>query len=97
MYRTLLSARALSQVEAGLGGHLLEEGVVDSKETEVVYSKEAPGNVEAEVLQGNEGVEPVVETHPGEGMLLKNTRSTITKEEVKLWKYLYKIPSSVEI
>ena len=48
-------------------------------------------------MQGNEGVEPVVESHPDEGMLLKNPRSTVTNEEVKLWRYLYKIPSSVEI
>ena len=91
------SARALSLVEAGPSGRLVEESEADSKEIEVVYSEEAPGNVEAVVLQGNEGVEPVVESHPDEGMLLKNPRSTVTKEEVKLWRYLYKIPSSVEI
>ena len=29
-------------------------------------------------------------------MLLKNPKSSVTNEEVKLWRYMYKIPSSVE-
>ena len=89
------SARALSQTGMGPSGRQIEE--VDSKETEVVYSEEAPGNVEAEVLQANEGIEPIVESHPGKGMLLKNPKSSVTNKEVKLWRYMYKIPSSVEI
>ena len=28
---------------------------------------------------------------------MKNPRSTVTNDEVKLWRYLYRIPSSVEI
>ena len=30
-------------------------------------------------------------------MMLKNLKSNVTNEEVKLWRYLYKIPSTVEI
>ena len=79
----------------GPSGRQIEE--IKSKEIEVVYFKEAPGNVEAVVSQGSAGIEPVEESHPGEGMLLKNLRSTVTNEEVKLWRNLHKIPSSVEI
>ena len=91
----VLSDRELSQIGARPSGRQIKE--VDSEETEVVYSEEATGNVEAEVLQGNEGVKPVVESHLGEGMLLKNPKSSVTNEEVKLWRYMYKIPSNVEI
>ena len=38
-----------------------------------------------------------MESYPCEGMLLKNPNSSITNDEVKLWRYMYKIPSSVEI
>ena len=47
--------------------------------------------------QGSVDVEPIVESHPSEGMLLKNPKSSVTNEERKLWRYLYKIPSNVEI
>ena len=30
-------------------------------------------------------------------MLLKNPRSSVTTEDIKLWRYLYGIPLSVEI
>ena len=36
-------------------------------------------------------------SHPGEGMLLKNLRSSVKTENIKLWRYLYGIPLSVEI
>ena len=38
-----------------------------------------------------------VGSHPGEGMLLKNPRSSVVTEDIKLWRYLYGIPLSVEI
>ena len=44
------------------------------------------------------GVKPIVEkSHPGEGILLKNLRSKVTNDEVKMLRYMYKVPSSVEI
>ena len=89
------SARALSQTGAGLSGHQIVE--VDSEEIEVVYSEEAPGNVEAGVLHGIKGIEPIVESYLGEGMLLKYHKSIVMNGDVKLWRYIYKIPSSVEI
>ena len=69
----------------------------DSEEIEVVYLEEDPDNVEPEVSKGYIGIEPIEESHLGEGMLLKNPISKVTNEEVKLLRYLYKIPSSVEI
>ena len=95
LWAAVPSGTILSQIGAKPSGRVLEE--VDFKETEAVYFEEAPGYVEAEVSQAKEGVEPNVESHPGEGMLLKNLRCTITNHEVKLWRYSYKIPSSVEI
>ena len=68
----------------------------DSEEVGVFYSED-PDNIETEVSWGSVGVEPVVESHYSEGMLLKNPKSNVTNEEVKLWRYLYKIPSTVEI
>ncbi|KAL5565346.1 hypothetical protein UlMin_028510 [Ulmus minor] len=38
-----------------------------------------------------------LESHPGEGMLLKNPRSSVATEDIRLWRYLYEIPPSVEI
>ena len=38
-----------------------------------------------------------LESHPGEGMLLKNLRSGVVPEDVRLWRYMYRIPPSVEI
>ena len=43
------------------------------------------------------GAESDVESHPGEGMLIKNPKSSVMTEDVKLWRYLYRIPPSVEI
>ena len=42
-------------------------------------------------------VESDAESHPGEGMLLKNPRSSVKAEDIKLWRYMYRIPPSVEI
>ena len=41
--------------------------------------------------------ESELESHPGEGMLLKNPRSCVVPEDVSLWRYMYRIPQSVEI
>ena len=43
------SARELSQIDAGPSGRPIKE--VDSEETEVVYSEETPGYVDAGVSQ----------------------------------------------
>ena len=37
------------------------------------------------------------ESHPGEGMLIKNPKSSVKTEDVKLWRYMHRIPLSVEI
>ena len=37
------------------------------------------------------------ESHPSEGMLIKNPKSSVMTEDVKLSRYLYRIPPSVEI
>ena len=87
--------QALSHVGAGLSGCHIEE--VDFNDVEVVYSKDAPGNVETEVSKGNEGVQANVELYPGDGMLLKNPKPSMMNEDIKLWRYLYRIPLSVEI
>ena len=58
---------------------------VDSEETQVIATTEAVG------------AESNVESHPGEGMLIKNPRSSVVPEDVRLWRYLYRIPASVEI
>ena len=42
-------------------------------------------------------VESDAESHPGEGMLLKNPRKSVKTEDIKLWRYLYGIPSSMVI
>ena len=51
----------------------------------------------AKVSLGYKGVKPDVESQPGEGMLLNNSKSNVSTAEVELWWYLYKIPPSVEI
>ena len=86
------SMRALSQTGAGPSGR--EAEAVDSQETEEVESEEhAMGGTSP----GDEGVEPVIESQPGEGMLLNNPKSNVSSAEVRLWRYLYKIPPCVEI
>ena len=78
LWSNVPSARALSQDDAGPSGHHVDE--VDSDDIEVVYSKEALANTKTEVLE----VESDVESHPGEGMLLKNPRSSVKTEDIKL-------------
>ena len=85
------SARALSQTGAGPSGQDTEE--VDSDDVEDVYSEEAPDVAMNEVLE----TESDVGSHSGEGMLLKNPRSSVAIKDIKLWRYLYGIPPSVEI
>ena len=63
----------------------------------MVYS-ENPGMVEPKGTQGDTGAETlVVESHLGEGILVKNPRSKVTKEELSKLRYLYKIPQSMEV
>ena len=85
------SARALSHAGAGPSGR---EAEVDSEETEEVDSEEhAVGSAASD----DEGVEAVVLSQPGEGMLINNPKSNVSSEEVRLWRYMYKIPQSVRI
>ena len=86
------SAGALSHTGAGPSGRVTE--AIDSNETEEVYSEEP---TMGKVSPDHEGVEPVIESQPSEGMLLNNPKSSMSTAEVKLWRYLYKIPPSVEI
>ena len=85
------SARALSHAGAGPSGR---EAEVDSEETEEVDSEEhAVGSAASD----DEGVEAVVLSQPGEGMLINNPKSNVSSEEVRLWRYMYKIPQNVRI
>ncbi|KAL5543291.1 hypothetical protein UlMin_011001 [Ulmus minor] len=86
------SARVMSQTRAGPSGRVTEEvdsegdeAEVDSEETQVLVTAMA---VDAE---------SDLESHPGEGMLLKNPRSSVATEDIRLWRYMYGIPPSVEI
>ena len=85
------NARALSQTGAGPIGRDTEE--VDSDDIEVVYSEEVPEVAMTELLE----TESDTGSHLGEGMLLKNPRLSVATEDIKLWRYLYGIPPSVEI
>ena len=85
------SAKALSQAEAEPSGRDTDE--VDSDDAEVVYSEEALDNAVTEVLEA----ESDAGSHAGEGILLKNPRSSVKIEDIKLWRYLYGLPLSVEI
>jgi len=68
--------------------------MVDSEETEEVdFEEQAVGSVSSE----DEGVEAVVISQPGEGMLINNPKSNVSSEEVRLWRYLYKIPQCIRI
>ena len=84
--------RALSQTGTGPSGRVTE--AIDYEETKEVYSEEP---TVGEVSPDHEGVEPVIESQPGEGILLNNPKSSVSTAEVKLWRYLYKISLSVEI
>lgn len=58
-----------------------------------MYSEEAPEDAATEMLENGSDAG----SHPGEGMLLKNQRSSVATEDIRLWRYLYGIPPSVEI
>ena len=69
--------------------------------TEEVDSDDAE-EVDSEAIQVLDTVvatdaESDLEAHPGEGILIKNSRSGVVPEDVRLWRYLYRIPPSVEI
>ncbi len=84
------SARILSETGAGPSGRVTEE--VDSNEDEV-DSEETQTLATAVATEA----ESDLESHPGEGMLLRNPRSGVVPEDVMLWRYMYRIPASVEI
>ncbi|KAL5582334.1 hypothetical protein UlMin_014776 [Ulmus minor] len=86
------SARVMSQTGVGPSGRVTEgvdsdddEAEVDSEETEI--------HAAAKALDA----ESDLESYPGEGMLLKNPRSSVVTEDIRLWRYLYGIPPSVEV
>ena len=86
------SARVLSHAGAGPSGRLTDEvdsdddeAKVDSEETQVLATAVATD------------AESELESHPGEGMLLKNPRSCVVPEDISLWRYMYRIPQSVEV
>ena len=85
------SARVFSQYGAGPSGRVTEE--VDSDVDDEVDSEETQVLVTAAATDA----EPDLELHPGEGMLIKNPRSGVVPEDVRLWRYMYRIPLSVEI
>ena len=84
------SARVLSEAGAGPSGRVTENvdsdgDEVDSEETQVLATATATD------------AESDLESYPGEGMLLKNPKSGVVPEDVMLWRYMYRIPPSVEI
>ncbi|KAL5567410.1 hypothetical protein UlMin_030574 [Ulmus minor] len=85
------SARVVSQTGAGPSGRVTEE--IDSDDVAEVDSEET--HVLATAMATD--AESDLESHPGEGMLLKNPRSNVVTEDIRLWRYLYGIPLSVEI
>ena len=87
----MLSARAISQDGVGPSGCHQDE--VNSNDIEVIYFEDAPDNTETEVLED----EFDAKSHSGEGMLLKNPRSSVKTEDINMWRYMYRIPLSVEI
>ena len=66
---------------------------VDSDDVEEVDSKETQVIATTLTIEADSDLE----SHPDEGMLIKNPRSSVVPEDVRLWRYLYRIPSSVEI
>ena len=96
----VLSARALFQT--GVGPSSRATKAVDSEETEEVDSEEteevdSEEPAVSEVSPDHEGVKPIIESQSGEVMLLNNPKSSVSSAEMKLWRYLYKTPPSVEI
>ncbi|KAL5574240.1 hypothetical protein UlMin_023837 [Ulmus minor] len=86
------SARVLSHEGARPSGRLTEEVDSDADEAEV-DSEDTKVLATAVAIDA----ESELESHPGEGMLLKNPRSCVVPEDVSLWRYMYRIPQSVEI
>ena len=89
-FADISSARKLSHSGAEPSGRLTEEvnsedddAEVDSEETHVLATVTTTD------------AESDLESHPGEGMLLKNPKSGVVPEDVSLWRYLYRIPPSV--
>jgi Putative gypsy type transposon len=85
-YAEIPSARVLSETGAGPSGRVTEEvdsdgDEVDSEETQIPATD----------------AESDLESHPREGMLLRNPKSGIVPEDVMLWRYMYRIPPNVEI
>ena len=63
----------------------------------MVYDKDLDV-VESEGAHGTDVVEPErLESHPEDGILLKNSRSKVTEDDLKKLRYLYKTPQSVSI
>ena len=89
-YADILSARVLSETGAGPSGRVTEEvdsdgDEVNSEETQVLATATATD------------AESDMESHPGEGMLLRNPKSCVVPDDVSLWRYMFRIPPSVEI
>ena len=80
------STRALSQAGARPSGRDIDE--VDSDNVEAINSGETLVIDVTKVLEA----ESDVESHPSEGMLIKNPKSSVKTNDVKLWRYMYKIP-----
>ena len=85
------SARVLSHSGAGPSGRMTEE--VDSDDDDEVDSEDTQVLATAVATDA----ESDLESHLGEGMLIKNSRSGVVSEDVRLWRYLYRVPPSVEI
>ena len=91
MFADVPYGRILSQTGVGPSGRVTEQ--VDTDDAEEVDSENTHFIATTEAA----GAESNMESHPGEGILIKNTRSSVVPEDVRLWRYLYRIPSSVEI
>lgn len=75
----------------GPSGRVTNE--VDSDDTEEVDSEETHVVATTKAMEA----ESDKESHRGEGMLIKNPRSSVMHEDVRLWRYLYRISPNVEI
>ena len=62
---------------------------VDSNDVEVC-SESSSGHADAQILDSVR-VGSDVESHLGEGMLLKNPKSSVKSEDIELWRGLYRI------
>ena len=83
------SAKAFFQDGTRPSSHHLDE--FDSDDIEFIYSKGTPGNAEIEVLD-TVGVKSDAESHPNEGMLLKNPKSSVKVDWVAPgWVAMYEL------